>query len=311
MATTRDYYEILGIPKNASDEDIKKAYKNLAKRHHPDMAEASGKKEAEEKFKEINEAFQVLSNGEKRRIYDQVGHAAFQQSTTGGGGGPFGGQGSQWGPFTYYTSGDSGSFDFGDTGDPFDIFESVFGFRGFREKSRRGRNLRYSFTIDFIQAAKGLEQEIFVDGKKLKIRIPHGVRDGTELRFAGEGENGPAGTTPGDLFLTVHIRPHQIFSRFGDDVYAASEITFSQAVLGDVIEVPVLSPEKEDGQSWIKLRIPPGTQHGTDFRLRGHGFPRLRQQGRGDEYVRVFIKIPKKVNKREKELLEELRKAEN
>lgn len=303
MTTTRDYYDILGVSRTASEDEIKKAYKDQAKRHHPDMAPPSAKKEAEEKFKEINEAFQVLSNCEKRRLYDQVGHSAFQQSASGGN--PYGSRAGQWGPFSY--SGSGGGFDSGDFEDPFDIFESVFGFRGFRERVRKGKSLRFSFTIEFLQAARGLEQEITVAGKKLKIRIPAGVRDGTELRFTGEGESGPAGVPPGDLYLTIHIRPHRIFSRVGDDTYAPREISYARAVLGDIIEVPVLAPEKEEGQTLIKLRIPAGTQSGTDFRLHGHGFPRLHQPGRGDGYIRIFIKIPKKISKAEKELLERLK----
>ncbi len=305
MATVKDYYEILGVNRNASAEDLKQAYKRLAKTHHPDMAAPDNKKEAEEKFKEINEAFQVLSNSEKRQMYDQVGHAAFQQGAAGGGAGPFGGQGGQWGPFTYSRGG--AGIDFGDLEDPFDIFESVFGFRGFRGQARRGRNLSYSFTIGFLEAARGLAQEIKVDGKKIKIKIPVGVRDGTELRFTGEGEPGPNGTPPGDLYLTIRIRPHPTFTRVRDDLYLAREISFAKAALGDVIEVPVLAPEKSEGEEVVKLKIPPGTQHGTDFRLRGKGFPRLHDAGRGDQYVRVFIKIPKKLTREEKDLLERLK----
>lgn len=307
MSATGDFYEILGVPRGASEEEIKRAYKHLAKLHHPDMAQPSQKKAAEERFKEINEAYQILSNPEKRKMYDQFGHAAFQARAAGG---PFGGgfQAGQWGPFTYtYAGGSAGGFDFADLEDPFDIFESVFGFRGFREKARKGRSLYYSLTIDFLDAARGLEREIKVGGKGLKIRIPKGVGDGTELRFAGEGESGLAGAPPGDLYLTIKVRPHSLFSRFGDDLYVGQEISFAQAVLGDVLEVPVLSPDAPDGEGKLKLRVPPGTQHSTDFRLRGYGMPRLHGSGRGDEYVRIFIKVPKKISREEKELLENLK----
>jgi DnaJ-class molecular chaperone len=307
MPTTKDFYEILGVPRGASAEEIKAAYKRLAKLHHPDMAQPSQKKTAEERFKEINEAYQILSNPEKRRLYDQLGHAAF---APGGGGGPFGWgfQTGQWGPFTYtYSTEGARGFDFADFEDPLDIFESVFGFRDFRERPRKGRSLYYSLTIDFLEAARGLEKEIKMGGQNLKIRIPRGVNDGTELRFAGEGEPGPAGAPPGDLYLTIKVRPHPLFARFGDDLYVAQEISFAQAVLGDVLEIPVLSPEAPNGEGQLKLRLPPGTQPGTDFRLRGYGMPRLHGGGRGDAYVRVFIKIPKKISREEKELLEKLK----
>lgn len=306
MADRKDYYEILGVGRTASEEEIKQAYKKLAKLHHPDMAEPSQKKAAEERFKEINEAYQVLSNPEKRKMYDQFGHAAFQPSSAGG---PFSGfQSGQWGPFSYtYQTGGAGGFDFGDLEDPLDIFESVFGFRGFREKPRKGRSLYYSLTVDFLDAFQGLEKEIKIGGRSLKIRVPKGIGDGAEMRFAGEGEPGPAGAAPGDLYLTIRVRPHPLFTRAGDDLYVAREISFAQAVLGDVIEVPILSPENPHGEEKLKLRIPAGTQSGTDFRLRGYGMPRLRGGGRGDEYVRVFIKIPKKISRTERELLEKLK----
>lgn len=317
MATEKDYYEILGVAKGASVEEIKKAYRQLARTHHPDMAEAAHKKEAESRFKEINEAYQVLSDADKRRLYDQVGHAAFQQGA--GGAGPFSGAAGRWGPFSYsYNSSPSGAegsgFDFGGFEDPLDIFESVFGFRGFGREGggqrRRGRNLYYSLTVDFLDAIKGREQEIHVNNHKLKIRIPPGVRDGTEMRYSGEGDLGPAGAPPGDLYLTIRVKPHPKFQRSGDDIYVGREINYAQAVLGDAVEVPVIDPESPTGEGSLKLKIPPATNSGTDFRLKGHGLPCLHGRGRGDVYVRVFIRIPKKISHREKEILEELRSLE-
>lgn len=229
----KDYYEVLGINKASSAAEIKKAYKSLAKKHHPDVDKSAG---ANEKFKEINEAYQVLSNSEKKAAYDQFGHAAFSQ---GAGPGGAGAQSGGWGPFTYTytTTGGPSASDFGDFSDPFSIFEQVFGSRGFGRQPRKGRNLYYSLTIDFMDAVRGLTQEVSLNGKRLKVKIPVGIRDGAEIKFRGEGEAGPQGLPPGDLYLTIRIRPHLTFTRIGDDIYVLKEINFVQAALGDTIEV--------------------------------------------------------------------------
>lgn len=279
----KDYYEVLGIKKGASAAEIKKAYKQLAKKHHPDVDKSAN---ANEKFKEINEAYQVLSNSEKKAAYDQFGHPP-----------PGAGQAGRWGPFTYtYTGGGVG--DFGDFSDPFSIFEQVFGSRGFGRQPRRGRNLRYSIAIDFMDAVRGLTQEVRLNGKKLKIKIPAGIRDGAEIKFRGEGEAGPRGLPPGDLYLTIRIRPHPTFTRVGDDIYILEEISFVQAALGNTIEV-------ETVEKPVKLKIPAGTQSGTQFRLRGKGVPHLRGRGKGDQYVRVRVNIPKKLSREQRRLLKE------
>ncbi len=298
----KDYYEILGVSKNAAKDDIKKAYKRLAKKHHPDVDKSAG---ANERFKEINEAYQVLSDEKKRAAYDQFGSAAFEP---GAGFGGFGGaqtQRGRWGPFTYTytTSGGMPDFDFGDFSDPFNIFEQVFGVRGFGRQPRRGRNLYYSITIDFMDAVRGLTQEVSLNGKKLKIKIPAGIRDGGEIKFRGEGEAGPAGLPAGDLYLTVRIRPHPVFTRVGDDIFIWQEISFVQAALGDTIEVETVDKP-------VKLKIPAGTQPGTQFRLRGKGIPHLRGRGRGDQYVRIFVRVPEKLSREQKRLLEEFQKLE-
>ncbi len=292
----KDYYEVLEVKKGAAAAEIKKAYKGLAKKHHPDVDKSAG---ANEKFKEINEAYQVLSNSEKKVAYDQFGHAGRPSAGAGQAG-----QGG-WGPFTYsYTSGGGpGASDFGDFSDPFSIFEQVFGSRGFGRQPRKGRNLRYSLIIDFMDAVQGLTQEVALNGKKLKVKIPSGIRDGAEIKFSGEGEKGPQGLPPGDLYLLIRIRPHPIFTRIDDDVYILQEISFTKATLGDTIEV-----ETVEGK--VKLKIPAGTQSGTQFRLRGKGVPYLRGRGRGDQYVRVQVKIPKKLSRKQKKLLEELRELE-
>ena len=309
----KDYYEILGVGKNASKDEIKKAYKRLAKKHHPDVDKSA---DANEKFKEINEAYQVLSDEKKRAAYDQFGSAAFDPSAGSGFGG-FGGQAQsgRWGPFTYTytTSGGAPDLDFGDFSDPFSIFEQVFGSRGFGRQPRRGRNLYYTIQIDFMDAVSGLTQEVQLNGKKLKIKIPAGIRDGGQLKFVGEGEAGPRGLPPGDLYLTVRIQPHPTFTRIGDDIFILQEISFVQATLGDTIEIETVDKP-------VKLKIPAGTQSGTQFRLRGKGVPHLRGRGftlnrsgsgRGDQYVRVRVKVPEKLSRGQKNLLEEFRRSEN
>lgn len=305
----KNYYDILGISKNASAEDVKAAYKKMAKEHHPDVAK--DKTAAEAKFKEINEAYQILSDPQKRKMYDTYGSAG--PGFAGGGGqnpfaGGFGGQGGQWGPFTYTYSSNGGQ-GFGDV-DPFDIFEDVFGFRGFggQRRPRKGKNLDYEMTITFADSVKGREEEININGKKLKIKIPAGIRDGNELRFEGYGEPGPQGLPPGDLHITIRIYPHPVFQRFGDDVFIVKELNFVQAVLGDELEIPVIDPKSANGESVTKLRIPPGTQPNTEFRVRGKGMPRLRGSGQGDLIVRVLLKIPTRLSKEQKKLLDDYKK---
>lgn len=304
----RDYYEVLGIPKGSSAAEIKRAYKTLAKTHHPDVAKDENKTAAEQRFKEINEAYQVLSDSQKKKVYDQFGHAGM------GGAGPFGAgqnQSGRWGPFTYtYTTGGSGAgVDFGGFSDPLDIFEEVFGFRGFGRQPRRGRNTYYQLVVDFMAAVKGLEQEISLNGRKLKVRIPAGVNDGTELRFVGKGADGPSGTPPGDLFLTIRVKSHPRLARFGADILSPEEISFAQAALGDTIRVSVLAPEAKNGLKEVKLKIPPGTQPGTRFRIRGEGMPRLRGRGRGDHYVQVRVTIPQRLTRQQRKILEEYRQV--
>jgi len=295
MATKRDYYEILRVAKNASQEEIKRAYRKLALQWHPDR-HTQGKKEAEEKFKEINEAYEVLSDAKKRQAYDQFGHAAF-----GPGAGPegfgfgFPGEGFtrtyKQGPFTYtYTTYGGGEspfeglgFDFGGFSDPFEIFESFF---GRSSPFTRGPQIpRYGLTLDFIEAVKGCKKQVVIDGKKREIKIPAGVDDGTRIKFT-------------DFYVTIDVKPDKIFKREGQDIFVDFPISFSQAVLGSVVEVPTV-----DGN--LKLKIQPGTQSGTLIRLRGKGIPYLHGRGRGDQYVRIRLQLPKNLSPRQKELLQE------
>lgn len=308
MATKRDYYDVLGLPKTAPDDDIKKAYRKLAMEHHPDMVKDGDKKDHEERFKEINEAYQILSDPQKRKAYDTYGHAGTQGFGNGGGGNGF--NGGQWGPFTYtYSSNNGGQNPFGDV-DPFEIFQDFFGFRGFggQRQPRRGKNLAYELEIEFIDAVRGGEKTVKIESGPLTIKIPQGARDGTELRFSGRGSPGPSGTPPGDLFITLRVRlPRDFQDRSGDDLGVLKEIDFVTAVLGGVIDIPVVDEKSSNGIGKTQLKIPQGTQHGTRFRIRGKGIPRLNSKGSGDVIVQVVIKIPENVSRKQRDLLEQYR----
>ena len=282
MSTKRDYYEILGVQKGSSQAEIKSAYRKMALKFHPDK---NKEKDAEAKFKEINEAYQILSDEKKRQAYDQYGHAAFDPASGGfGGGNPFGG--FQQGPFTwtYQTSG-GGNPDF-DFSDPFEIFESFFG-GGF---GRAARHPRYSLTIDFMEAVHGVTKEVEVEGKKQKVKIPAGANDGTRIRFE-------------TFDITIDVKPHERFKRDGYDVFLTETIPLSTAILGGTIEVPTL---REDH---LKMKIRPGTQSGSLIRLRGEGVPHLRSRGNGDLYIKITVEIPEKLSKEQKKLVKELQEA--
>lgn len=304
MGNGKDYYDILNLKKGATPEEIKKAYKTLAREHHPDMVNDSDKKAAEERFKEINEAYQVLRDPEKKRMYDQFGHAGpgFNNASGAQGGNPFGG--GNWGPFTYTYSSQGG----GGT-DPFDIFEDFFGFRGFggRRAPQKGKNLYYELHISFKDAISGVEKEINIESGKVKIKIPAGVHDGTEIRFNGKGMPGPNNLPNGDLFITLRYSLPKNFRRVGSNLGLIKEIDFATAALGDNIEVDVVDEKSKDGVGKAKLKIPSGTQHGTQFRIRGKGMPRLRSSGYGDIIVQVMITVPKKLSRKQKKILEDFK----
>lgn len=358
MANKRDYYEVLGVDKNASDADIKKAYRKLAKQYHPDVN--PGDTVAEAKFKEVNEAYEVLSDPQKRAQYDQFGHAGTDPNGFGG----FGG-----------FSGGFGDFDFGGIGD---IFETFFGGGGFSGRSGRGRSgpqkgadLKYSMEVAFEEAAFGVEKEITVNrmeicgtchgtgskpgkspatckhcngtgqiqykqstpfgqfvniktcdvchgegkiitdpcatcngkgrvrnSRKIKISVPAGIDDGQTISLRGEGEPGLRGGPSGDLFITIRVKPHPLFQRQGNDVICEIPITFVQAALGAELEVPTLEGK-------VKYMVPEGTQTGTVFRLKAKGIPFIRGNGRGDQYVKVVVEVPRKLNEKQKEILRE------
>jgi DnaJ-class molecular chaperone len=282
MATKRDFYEVLGVDKSASAADIKSAYRKAALKWHPDK-NADKKEEAEAKFKEINEAYQVLSDEKKKQAYDQFGHAAFDPAS-GMGGNPFSG-GFRQGPFTWsYQSG--GANPFGgeqDFGDPFEIFEQFFG-GGFARAARRPR---YSLRIDFLDAIKGVEKEVEIDGNKKKIKVPAGANDGTRIRFE-------------DFDITIDVGTHPKFKRDNYDLFLDEEIPFTLAALGGQAEVETIDKK-------LKLKVRPGTQSHTLVRLRGEGVPHIRGGGKGDLYVRLIVKVPEKLSKEQKKALEKFR----
>ncbi len=342
----RDYYEVLGVSKGASQDEIKKAYRKLSKQYHPDINKEAN---AEDKFKEISEAYEVLSDEQKRAQYDQFGHAGPNQG--------FGG----------FSGGDGFGFE--------DIFSSFFGGGGTRRRDpnapSKGNDLQYAMTIDFEEAVFGKEKEIeipkeetcdtchgtgakkgthpetcshckgsgqvtitqdtpfgriqtkrtcnYCEGtgklikekcstchgkgtvnkrKKIKITIPAGVDDGQQLRVTGQGEPGVNGGPAGDLYVVFRVKPDPRFERDGDDIYFELPLTFAQAALGDELEIPTV-------QGKVKLKIPAGTQSGTQFRLKGKGVKNVHGYGMGDQHVIAKVITPKKLTEKQKQLLRE------
>ncbi|MCE5287012.1 MAG: molecular chaperone DnaJ [Pelosinus sp.] len=353
----RDYYEVLGVAKTATDDELKKAFRKLARKYHPDV-NRDNPQEAEAKFKEINEAYEVLSSPERRAQYDQYGHAAFD-GAQGGGAGGFGGFGGSGGGFS----------------DIFDMFFGGQGFGGRQNGPEKGSDLRYDMEISFEEAAFGKETEIQIprtedckachgsgaapgthpetcpechgsgqvqfaqntpfgrmmnvrscdrckgEGKivktpckechgrgkvrnkrKISIKIPGGVDNGSRLRVANEGESGLRGGPAGDLYIYIFVKAHKLFVRDGNEVICEVPISFVQASLGDEIEVPTL-----DGK--VKLKIPEGTQSGTVLRLKDKGIPYLRGHGRGDQHVKVKVLTPQRLSEKQRELLREFAKV--
>ncbi|PKR79040.1 molecular chaperone DnaJ [Halalkalibacillus sediminis] len=345
----RDYYDVLGVSKDASKDEIKKAYRKLARKYHPDVSQEEG---ASDKFKEAKEAYEVLSNQQKRAQYDQFGHAGAQQGGQGFGGG-FNAEG------------------FGDFGDIFDMFFGGGGRQRDPNAPRKGQDLQYTMEIQFEEAVFGKDTTIHIpkeeecetcegsgakpgsdvktcsqcngagqlnveqntpfgrvvnrrvcnqcEGtgqeiedkcttcggsgrvkkrKKIDINIPGGIDDGQQIRVSGQGGPGVNGGPPGDLFVVVRVRRHEFFERDGDDILCEMPITFTQAALGDEMEVPTVHGK-------VKLKIPAGTQTGTHFRLKGKGAPNVHGYGQGDQHILVKVIVPKNMNDRQKEILRE------
>ena len=359
MTGKKDYYELLGVSKSASADDMKKAYRKLAMQYHPDRN--PGDKKAEEKFKEISHAYDVLSDEQKRAAYDRYGHDAFTQGGMGGAGGGPGGM---------------GGFDFSSSFA--DIFEDLFGMSGGGRRqgggnaAAQGSDLRYNMNITLEEAFKGKQETIKITtsvacdscsgsggekgtkpitcsacnghgrvratqgfftvertcttcqglGKVIKdpcktcagtgrtrkektlaVNVPAGVEEGTRIRLTGEGEVGMRGGPPGDLYIFLSIKQHEIFKRDGADIHCSIPIKMTTAALGGAIEVPTV-----DGGR-VKVTIPEGTQNGHQFRLRGKGMTILRQSTRGDMYIHTIVETPVKLHKKQKELLKEFEKS--
>ncbi len=350
----RDYYEVLGVGKTATEEELKKAYRKLARQYHPDVNKENPQ-EAEAKFKEINEAYSILSDSQKRAAYDQYGHAGTDPN---------------------FGAGGTGDFGFEGFGDIFDMFFGAGGGGGRSSQRRngpqRGNDLRFDMEITFEEAAFGKETTIeiprtetcptckgngakpgtpiktcthcngagqvqvtqntafgrFVNvrtcdhcqgagkvvetpceechgngrvrrNRKIEVKIPAGIENGSRLRVSGEGEAGTRGGTAGDLYVYIFVKAHSKFERQGDDVISEIGISVTQAALGTAVLVDTL-----DGK--VELKIPEGTQHGTQFRMKGHGVTHLRGNGRGDHFVRVRLTVPNKLNGEQRELLKKL-----
>jgi len=296
----KDFYKILGVEKSASEAEIKKAYRKLAKQYHPDFN--PGNKAAEEKFKEVTEAYAVLSDTDKRRQYDAVGPEGFRSDFD------FsqffrGGFRPQPGQQTYHFSTGPGgrgfNFDFGGLED---IFGSFFGGgRGFETgEMSSAQDSEAALEIDFLTAAKGGEVDVSVHGERLRTKIPPGVNSGQKIRLQGKGAPGRRGKR-GDLYLVLHVRPHPQFERDGDNILVEAPVSFPVAALGGTVTVPTI-----DGNSEVK--IPAGTSSGQKLRLREKGIYR-RDGGRGDQYVKVMVTVPKNLDKKSRELIEQLAKA--
>lgn len=305
----KDYYKILGVSKNASQEEIKKAYRRLALKYHPDRNK--GNKEAEERFKEINEAYAVLSDPEKRRQYDMLGAEGFQRRFT---------QEDIFRGFDFESI--FRDFGFGFGGRVRDIFSELFGDLGrttyhfrsspfgrteYTHQGIKGKDLIYELPLTLEEVAKGTKKTItYIAGgrqESISVNIPAGVRDGQKLRVRGKGEPGLYGGPRGDLYVQVKILDHPVFRREGDDLFFKQKIKFSDAVFGTEVEIPTIYGKR------LKLKIPPGTQSNSKLRIKGYGLPKANGREKGDEYVEIIIDIPKTLTKEQKEAVAELKKV--
>jgi curved DNA-binding protein len=305
----KDYYEILGVEKDATREEIKKAYRKLALKYHPDRNPDN--KQSEEKFKEITEANEVLSDPEKRKKYDQLGAnwKYYQQPGAGSAGmddlfSQFGGRGG--GRTTYEYSGDLGDM-FGNIGGFSDFFESFFGGRGAGAQhstfssAQKGQDYEANLNLTLEEVFNGTDRQLSVDGKKLKVKIEPGTRDKTRLRIRGMGSPGSHGGSKGDLYLNIHIIDHPFYEIKGDDLYYNLDVELYTAMLGGNVQIQTLDHKK------LSIVIPPETDNGKLLKLRGQGLTEKENKNkRGDLYVRIIIQIPKHLSKEEKELFKKL-----
>ena len=293
----RDFYEILGVPKGASEQDIKKAYRKLAMKYHPDRNK--GRKDAESRFKEAKEAYEALSDKEKRAAYDRFGHAGIDPSMAGAAGGGAGGFdfNEMFRQSRASGAAPGGGFQgFQFEGNPEDLFEGLFGGatgggRRGAPRSRKGADVGYRMNVSLEQAARGFETMLTVPAeddagtRTLEVKIPAGIRSGQKVRVAGRGHAGHQGGPAGDVLVEIHIEPHPSFEREGDDLVTRATISQPQAALGGEIDVNTL-----DGR--VTMTIPPGTQPGRRFRLRGKGVKGMKSGEFGDLYVQVQVETP-------------------
>lgn len=301
-ANYKDYYKILGVDKGASEKEIKSAYRRLARKYHPDVN--PGDKSAEEKFKDISEAYQVLSDKDNRAKYDQFGQY-WQQGGAPGQGAP-GGQGWENG-FTFDFGNMGGGEQYGGEA-PFDLFETLFGSatrgststrRRHHEAPQKGRNIETEMEISLEDAFSGSTKSFSLGGRRIEVTIPKGVKDGQKIRLANQGENGAAGK--GDLLITIKIRPHAVYERRDNDLYVDASVDYVTAALGGEIQIPTLTGR-------VTMKVPPSTRGGKTFRLPGQGMPKLKESGRGNLYAKVRIQIPEAIGVKERQLLEEIKK---
>lgn len=301
----KDFYSVLNVSRSASADEIKKAYRKLAMKYHPDKN--PGDKKSEETFKEVSEAYEILSDPKKREMYDQFGFAGANPGAGGGAGGFGGGPGFGQGGFGGFGGGGANEDVFGD------LFGDLFGGgRGpGRGRKPKGADLRYTLNVSFEESATGIEKVIsFVrqrgnreENAKLSVKVPAGVKQGQRLRLALEGDASPApGGQTGDLFVIINIHDHPLFKREDDDLILDMPLTFVDAILGTTVEVPTLTGK-------VALKIPTGTHSGQVFRLKGKGFTKVGGFGSGDMLVRIQIDTPTNLSARQKELIEELGKS--
>jgi DnaJ-class molecular chaperone len=301
MANGKDYYEVLGVKRGAPDDELKKAYRKLARKFHPDLN--PGDKTAESQFKQLQEAYDVLSNAEDRKLYDQYGENWRAVKAGAGTGAPTQESGPRQGGFDFNEF-DFGRFSSGGGGD-FDIFEELFGgARGRGGPARgRGRDVEAELELSLEEAHRGGRRTLQMQTaeKTIDVNIPAGVRDGSTVRLAGQGGSGANGSEPGDLYLHIRLRPHPVLTVKGDDLEVELPLAPWEAVLGANVEAPII-----DGK--VGVKIPAGARSGQRLRLRGQGLNK-RSGGRGDEYVRLKIVVPKEVSAEERRLYEELKRV--
>jgi molecular chaperone DnaJ len=305
MAEKRDLYEVLGIKKEASSDEIKKAFRKKAMQYHPDKN--PGDKTAEDKFKEVNEAYEILSDADKKDKYDRFGFAGIDPNAAFGGGygqqRSHGGQGGGYQTYGNFNGSDFEYYDFSGSGFE-SIFGDLFGGGGFgsaqrKAGPRKGASLQTSISLTFEEAAFGTKKRVKLNDKTISITIPEGIDNGSKISLKGQGQPGTNGGADGDLIVQINVQPHSRFTRKGLDLYIDVPVSVTQAALGASIIVPTLTDK-------VSYKVPAGTQPNTVFRLREKGIKDSKKKKIGDLYVKVLVKIPTNLTKEQRDLLEKL-----